>query len=143
VIHVAKKALSLDDAAYRGILSGAGLSSSSEIETAMQFDSVMKAFVALGFRYRENRKTLPVTDAQRGNLCTEPQREYIKGLWELASRARDEKSLRAMIKRIGGVDDLRFLTKKKATAVILALRDVAWKAGINPDGPRSNQGAVR
>lgn len=134
VIHVAKKELGLDDEAYRAILSGASASSASDIGTAEQFDAVMKAFVVLGFRYKA-KKTMPVSDEQRGTRCSERQRYYIKGLWELASRARDEKSLRSMIKRIGGVDDIRFLTKKKASAVILALRDIAWKAGINPDGP--------
>ena len=139
VIHVARKDLALDEEAYRAILSGAGVASSSDIFTAAQFDDVMRAFVNLGFRYRANRKALPVTDAQRNDLCSERQRYYIKGLWELASRAKDEKSLRALIKRIGGVDDLRFLTKKKASSVILALRTIAWKAGFNPDKPHGER----
>jgi len=143
VIHVAKKKLSLDDDAYRGILSGAGVSSSSEIKTADQFNAVMQSFVALGFRYSSSRKSMPVSDAQRGDLCSERQRYYIKGLWEIASRERDESSLRRLIKRIGGVDDLRFLTKRKASSVILALRDIAWKSGINPDGPHRAQGGVK
>lgn len=135
VVHVAKKKLALDDDAYRGVLSSVGISSSGEITTAEQFNTIMRGFVALGFRYEEKKKKLPVTNEQRGDLCTERQRYYIKGLWELASRARDEQSLRRIIKRIGGVDDIRFLTKKKASAVILALRSIAWKAGFNPDGP--------
>ena len=51
----------------------------------------------------------------------------------MASRKKDEKSLRAMIKRIGHVDDIRFLKKTDATNVILALRDITKKAGFDPD----------
>ncbi|OHD25604.1 MAG: hypothetical protein A2Y38_00295 [Spirochaetes bacterium GWB1_59_5] len=135
VLHVARKDRGLDECAYRALLEGAtGVSSASDIKTAAQYDDAMAAFKALGFRFKPTaRKRLPVVDAERNNLCTERQRYYIKGLWELASRARDERSLRAMLKRIGGVDDLRFLTKKAASALILALRTIAWKAGYNPD----------
>lgn len=135
VLHVARKDRGLDEAAYRALLEGAsGVDSAAGIETAAQFDSAMAAFKTLGFRFKaSSRKAMPVTDSERNNLCTERQRYYIKGLWELASRARDERSLRAMLKRIGGVDDMRFLTKKAASSMILALRAIAWKAGYNPD----------
>jgi hypothetical protein len=53
----------------------------------------------------------------------------------LASRKKDETSLRAMIKRIGGVEDIRFLKRTDAQKVILALRDITGKAGYNPDEP--------
>jgi hypothetical protein len=66
-------------------------------------------------------------------MISQRQEYYIKGLWALASRAKDEKSLRKIIKRIAKVDDIRFLPRKAASAVILALRDICWKAGINPD----------
>lgn len=138
VIHVAKKELSMDDEAYRGILSGANVASSSEISTADQFNTIMRSFVSLGFVYHARNKSMAPTRANLGNLCSERQVYYIKGLWELASRAKDEKSLRAMVKRIGGVEDIRFLTKKKASALILSLRAIAWKAGFDPDGPVGN-----
>ena len=38
-----------------------------------------------------------------------------------------------MLKRITGVDDLRFTPKNQATKLILALRDITSKAGYNPD----------
>jgi hypothetical protein len=38
-----------------------------------------------------------------------------------------------MVKRIGKVDDIAFLPRHAAQAVILALRDICWKAGFNPD----------
>lgn len=137
LIHLARKDRGLDEVAYRAILSGAaGVDSASLIETEEQFKEVMNAFENLGFRRAPaKRKKLPVRDEQQGNFCSARQLYYIKGLWELASRAKDEKSLRAMVKRIGHVDDLRFLTKGEASKVILALRDICWKTGVNPDSP--------
>jgi hypothetical protein len=38
-----------------------------------------------------------------------------------------------MIRRIGKTDDISFLPRASASAVILALRDICWKAGFNPD----------
>jgi hypothetical protein len=137
LIHLARKDRGLDEEAYRAILAGAaGVDSASLIESEEQFEEVMRAFANLGFqRSPAKKKKLPVHEEQQGNFCTTNQIYYIKGLWELASRAKDEASLRAMVKRIGKVDDLRFLTKGAASKLILALRDICWKAHINPDGP--------
>ena len=137
IIHLAQKDRGLDDDAYRGLLFGAaGIGSAALLETDEQFESIMKAFSKLGFvRAPVKKKRLPVRDEQRNDYCTDRQLYYIKGLWELASKAKDEGSLRTIVKRIGHVDDLRFLSKGAASSVILALRDICWKAGFNPDGP--------
>jgi hypothetical protein len=137
LIHLARKDRGLDDDAYRALLSGAaGVDSASKIETEAQFEGVMRAFANLGFqRAPAKQKKMPVRPEQQGNFCTTRQIYYIKGLWELASHAKDEASLRAMVKRIGKVDDIRFLTKAEASKLILALRDICWRAGFNPDGP--------
>lgn len=137
LIHLAKKQCGLDEEAYRALLWGAaGVEKASEIANESQYRAVMASFEACGFSpRRSNRKKLPLREEQKGNDVTGRQLYYIKGLWELASRKKDEKSLRAIVKRIGHVDDLRFLTKERASAVILALRDICWKAGYNPDGP--------
>lgn len=147
VIHVARRQLNLSDDAYRAILEGsAGVSSSKEITTPGQFTALMLAFEKMGFKRQENPvkrpKNLPVTEENRGQFCTERQRYYIKGLWELASREKSEKSLRAIIKRIGHVEDIRFLTPKGASAVILTLRDITEKAGYRPDGPVGVQDGI-
>jgi hypothetical protein len=134
VIHVAKKQLGLDEEAYRAILSGAGVSSAKDITTSTQFNTVMDAFAALGFKPRrtelKHRISAPGTNSA---FISKRQEYYVRGLWDLASRARDEKSLRRMVKRIGKTDDIRFLSRQAAQAVILALRDICWKAGYNPD----------
>jgi hypothetical protein len=132
IIHLAKKQCGLDEEAYRAILSGAGLSSAKDIETDEQFNTVMKAFENLGFK-TTSKKLKRCTVPRAPGMITVPQEDYIKGLWELASRAKDEKSLRRIVKRIGKVDDVRFLSRRNASAVILALRDICRKAGYNPD----------
>jgi hypothetical protein len=132
IIHVAKKQLGLDDTAYRAILSGIGVTSSKDIKTNAQFNTVMSAFEQLGFRSTSWIGTRQTVSGVPGRI-TKPQEYYIKGLWALASRVKDEKSLRRMIKRIGKVDDISFLSRWSASAIILALRDICWKAGFNPD----------
>jgi hypothetical protein len=135
IIHVAKKQLGLDEDAYRAILSGAGVASARDIITNAQFNNVMAAFAALGFKSPgaavKHQNTAAGTNPA---LISKRQEYYIRGLWALASRARDEKSLRRIIKRIGKTDDIRFLSRRAASAVILALRDICRKAGYNPDG---------
>jgi hypothetical protein len=138
IIHVAKTKTGIDDTAYRGILSGVGCDSSKDIRDVEQFKEIMLAFSRLGFRYD------PRTSAASGNkrkpsvggapgFITKRQEYYIRGLWQLASRAKDEKSLTAMIMRIGKVDAIEFLPRKSASSVILALRKICWDAGLNPD----------
>jgi hypothetical protein len=140
IIHVAKKQLGLDEEAYRAILSGAGAGSAKEITTDIQFNSIMQAFTRLGFRCRGRNgvKYKSTSPGTHFDFISKRQEYYIRGLWDLASRAKDEKSLRRMIKRIGKVDDITFLPRRNAQAVILALRDICWKAGFNPDGKEEN-----
>ena len=136
IIHLAKKQLGLDDDAYRAILSGAGVASAKDIETELQFSAVMGAFLRLGFlpsRHGGLNKYHSAIPGVSPAMISRRQEYYIKGLWSLASRAKDEKSLRQIIKRIGKVDDISFLSRRSASALILALRDICWKAGFNPD----------
>jgi len=133
IIHLAKKQLCLDDTAYRAILSGAGVSSAKDINTDAQFNTVMSAFQKLGFKSTSWAGRRQITVSGSPGMISRKQEYYIKGLWSLASRYKDEASLRKIIKRIGKVDDISFLPKRSASAVIVALRDICWKAGYNPD----------
>ena len=132
IIHIAKKQLGLDDDAYRAVLSGVGVTSSKDIKTSAQFNTVMSAFAQLGFKSTWIGKPINTVSGAPG-MISRRQEYYIKGLWTLASRFKDEASLRKILKRIGKVDDISFLQKRSASAVILALRDICWKAGFNPD----------
>lgn len=133
MIHAAKAKLQLDDEAYRAVLAGsAGVDSSTEIVRWEQYAAVMSAFRALGFSGR----TAKAVDGSRRSpeMITSRQEYYIRGLWDLASRNKDEQSLRAMCRRITGRDDIRFCRRRDATKLILALRQIAGDAGYDPDG---------
>lgn len=138
IIHVAKNKTGIDEEAYRGILESVGVSSSKDIETLEQFNLVMDVFYRFGFQYSPHtssasgRNRASTVDGNPGYI-TKRQEYYIRGLQQLAMRVKDDTALRTLIKRIGKVDDIRYLPKKNAAAVILALRDICWKAGINPD----------
>lgn len=131
-IHVAKSKLKLSDEDYRGILNGcAGVNSSSEIKEWKQYFSVMAAFKKLGFKLTSDSD---VSHSRRNpDWITFNQEKYIKGLWQLVSEKKDEESLNKFVSRVAGVDHLRFCLKKDASKVIIALRQMAIKQGINPD----------
>ena len=132
IIHIAKAKTSLDDEAYRALLWGAaGVDSATQIRTSQQYAAVMAGFANLGFTVKKRKVESQTT--RPANMITARQEYYIRGLWDLASRAKDERSLRGICKRITGVDDLSFCPKSKASALILALRDIAKKAGYDPD----------
>lgn len=132
IIHIAKAKTGLDDEAYRALLWGAaGVDSASQIRTSQQYNAVMAGFANLGFTVQKRK--VESQSSRPANMITARQEYYIRGLWELASRAKDERSLRGICKRITGVDDLSFCPKSKASALILALRDIAKKAGYDPD----------
>jgi len=137
LIHLARKDRGLDEVAYRSLLNGAaGVDSASKIETEAQFEEVMKSFVNLGFKRRDSgHGKMDQHGGGNPGFCTVSQLSYIRGLWRLASRVKDERSLNALVQRISKVDDITFLTKGDASKVILALRDICWRAGINPDRP--------
>lgn len=132
IIHIAKAKTGLDDDSYRALLWGAaGVDSATQIRTSQQYNAVMAGFANLGFRVQKRK--VESQSSRPANMITARQEYYIRGLWELASRAKDERSLRGICKRITGVDDLSFCPKSKASALILALRDIAKKAGYDPD----------
>lgn len=146
ILHIAKSELSLDDAAYRAVLYGAaGVDSARDIKTWQQYNDVLKAFANLGFKVKAGKatqsglkKTAP-QNGRNGDWISARQEYYIRGLWDLASRAKDEASLQAMLQRIAGVTQIEWISKEKATKVILALRVIAKKAGFNPDRPPQPQ----
>ena len=110
-----------------------------------QYNAALTAFKNLGFQVKSKTSRgsgLKETDtaAKRNpEWITARQEYYIRGLWDLASRKKDEASLRGMIKRIGGVDDIRFIKRVDAQKVILALRDITKKAGYDPDSEKPKQ----
>ena len=136
-IHIAKKELKLNEEAYRALLSGAGIYSASEIKTENQYKTIMQGFKNLGYVLNKKNNTNYNFKKKRSgggvDRITARQEYYIRGLWDLASRVKNEESLNALILRIGKVIDISHLTVFNARKVILALRDICRKAGFNPD----------
>ncbi|WP_428769339.1 regulatory protein GemA [Treponema sp. HNW] len=133
LIHTAKNKTGQTDEEYRCLLVGAaGVESAKDIQSWSQYYAVMSAYRRLGFIPHRKISVAPQQE-RNPDWISARQEYYIRGLWHLASRIKDEASLRRMLKRITGVDDLRFTPKKQATKLILALRDITSKAGYNPD----------
>ena len=129
LIHVAKSKLQMSDGDYRALLSGVGGKASSAELTVAELEQVLRAMKSLGFTV----KKLPVTELDRG-LASDAQLAYIKGMWELVSREKTERSLNRFVRRITGAVHLRFLNVYSAQKVTLALRTMMIDAGYDPDG---------
>ncbi|MDR1316551.1 MAG: regulatory protein GemA [Spirochaetales bacterium] len=130
LIHIGRAETGLSDEGYRAMLEGISGKTGSRDMSIPQLEETLKALKSLGFSVR---KKMPVREEDRGR-ATERQLAYIKGLWELCARVKTEAALAAFVKRIAHVPSLRFLTVYSARALIPALRDMAAKAGCDPDG---------
>ncbi len=136
MIHVAKTKLNLDDECYRALLAGAcGVESSKDIKTWDQYGRVMAAFARLGFDRSgtAGRNTAEPQDSRNPEWLTEKQEKYIRGLWNLVAENKSDAALNAFIERITGLAYIEWLKKKNAADVIIALRRMACRQGINPD----------
>lgn len=134
IIHVAKRQTGLSDEQYRSLVFGAaGVESAKDIKSWAQYRAVMAAFKKLGFKTLSKDFQKSSEEDRQPQWLSKRQEYYIRGLWRLASRAQSEESLRALTKRITGTYDVTWCSKKSASKLILALRDIAQKSGFNPD----------
>lgn len=135
LIHVGKASLGLAEDAYKALLEGATGKSSSADMAVPELENVLRALYAAGFvpTGSERGRTLAMRPADVGRL-TEEEVSYIKGMWALVARVKTEAALNAFIRRLTGVDDIRFVPRKKRLAVIIPLRAMMVKAGYDPDG---------
>lgn len=137
LIHIARRQLHLDDVAYRALLYGAaGIEGIKDIKATEQFDAIMEAFKILGFQYQRKQDITLASRASRVQIS------YIKKLQDLGSRSKTEAGLRHFLQRIAHVDIARFLTKRQAGAVILALQDMCKKAEIGQRDQHPKDGVL-
>jgi phage gp16-like protein len=135
LIHIGKSKMGLPDDAYRAFLDGiCGKESCSDM-SLRQLTAVLKAMRGNGFEQGPRR----VQPLEKGT-ATQQQLEYIKGMWAVCARNKSDAALRAFVRRIAGVDALRFLDVILARKVILALRDMMGKAGFDPDTSEPQDG---
>lgn len=135
LIHTAKRDLGLDDATYREMLRNiAGVASSKDL-TPRQFEAVIAHLEARGFDHKStgywaNKKKWDVL-GRRPGMATAAQLARIEAEWEQlrfywgpkgfpTARA----AMKAFVKKITNVDDLRFLNGEKAVQVLTVIEKI-------------------
>ncbi len=124
LIHIGKNKVGLSDDDYREVLIGATEKDSCTKMTETDLEASLKAIKALGFKVKR---------ISIAGKATAEQLSYIRILWQSSARVKTEDALNAFIKKITGVAHLSWLEKNQGKDVILALRKMATKAGLNPD----------
>ncbi|MDR1300971.1 MAG: regulatory protein GemA [Treponema sp.] len=125
LIHIGRAHLGMDDDTYRVFLSGVCGKDSAATMSEGELNQVLAGMRKLGFAPGPKG----VRPEERGS-ATLAQLEYIKGMWHRCARNKSERALGVFVKRITGVDALRFLTVKTAQKVILALQDMQHQAEV-------------
>lgn len=133
LIHIAKAQVGLSEEDYRAVLESTAKKSSCSDMTLFELDEVLRAMKKLGFRF----KKLETKEIELGWDTKKEQMDYIKGMWGLVARDKSDRALYKFIKRITGADHPRFMGKKDAQKVIIALRKMMADAGYNPDHKES------
>lgn len=135
LVHVAKKQLGLDDAAYRAALErAAGVRSARDLD-GPGLDAAMAEFTRLGFRQKPGRPDGP-DYGERWGFATPAQVRLIRDLWnEYTKGEGTELSLGKWLNRTYGCSALRFLTSADAPKAITALMEMARRRkDTPPDG---------
>ena len=118
-LHIAKIQCGLTDDEYRELLmSCTGVTSAADLKDEEQVDSVMAAFRKLGFMPRRSR------GGTARSFITRAQEGYIKSLWEKTARNPAPEALDAFVNRITHAPSLTELTRREASKVIEALRQM-------------------
>ena len=124
-IHTLKNVLGLDDDLYREMLMPFKACSSKELSylSAIDFIEILEnTAVTLNCWVKNPKK---YENLKRDNMATPAQMRMIEGLWrEISYFDNDDfakKSLRKFLKSKFKVDDIKFLTKAKASKVIQAI----------------------
>lgn len=128
MIHAVKNRLGLDDAAYRCLLAGYGVTSSNQLTdrqaAELTRDLTAKAVAAGVWEQRAQRRKFAEMDT-RVDRASSKQLRMIESVWHDVSRQTDPEArgtaLRRFVARTAKVDDIRFLTKAGATQVLTAL----------------------
>lgn len=123
LVQVAKRHLGMADADYRALLRDqGGVDSATELDQR-GFDDVMIRFGQLGFVSKRTREGMGLG---RVGMATTGQIQLIRALWRELVEAPSDRSLDKWLDHSFGVSAVRFLTHKKAHAVIGAMR--RWKS---------------
>lgn len=138
-IHIARKDLAIEDAAYRALLERVTGRDSCKSMTNAQLGRVLEEFKRLGWSEKPRKR------AGTRPMATTEQAGKIRALWLSLyhlGEVRDpsEEALAAYVKRMSRVADPRWLTPKKADAVIKGLR--GWCERVGWDVPSGAEPAL-
>lgn len=126
-IHIAKKDLGIGESAYRGLLSGWGVSSSKEL-SEKQADEVIEALKKVGFKPRGSQKSkvksqikITLPENRPDEFATQKQMNMLTSMWVSYSREKTEESFRKFVSNIAKVDMVEWLLKADVQKVRLAV----------------------
>lgn len=129
LIHVARRDIAMTDDIYRALVAQItnGKISSADCSVA-ELDLIMDHLKKAGFKVRKPKATKP---AEARPLQTDPESKKLRAVWLLlhaigATQSNTEASLAAYVKRMTGVDDLRFTRGVDKYRAIEGLK--AWAA---------------
>jgi hypothetical protein len=120
VVHVARKALKLTDEDYRAILFRVCQIGSAAQLDEIGFHDLMAEFERLGFRSTWKRQT----GGYRAGMATPSQIGMMAALWKDYRGEDDQDGFRHWLERFHKVSDARFVTARKANAVLTALKNM-------------------
>lgn len=128
IIHALKKALFMDDETYEDFLLSFGVCSSKELTSAeakILIDSMKLKAVEMKVW---KTKPLKYDDLDREDMATPAQLRYIELLWKNGTQEKDpkirRKKLRAYLQLRFKIDDIMFITKRKANNVINSIKEM-------------------
>ncbi len=128
-IHILKSKLKIDDDLYREMLSEFGVKSSTELDynSAKSFlEPLEEKAEALNLWEKQTPK---YSDLNRSNRATPSQLRCIEGLWRDKVAHKKEEiyvrtTLRHYLQTRFHINDVMFLTKNKASDVILGIQGI-------------------
>jgi hypothetical protein len=130
LIHIGRAKVGMSAGDYRILLADVSGKESCANMTMRELERVLKALRALGFTAAGNR----VPDK-----ASEYQLRYINLLWRACARVKTDAALGSFVERITGTAGALLLSKQNARKVILALRDMCVKTGVNPDAVKEDE----
>ena len=129
LIHVARRDLDMADDAYRAVVADltSGKTSSADCSVP-QLERIIDHLKKAGFKVRKPKTAKPT---ETRPMQTDPESRKLRAVWLLlheigVTTSNSEASLAAYVKRMAGVDDLRFTRGADKYRVIEGLK--AWAA---------------
>lgn len=144
-IHIGRQALQLSETAYRGLLSGYGVSSSKDL-TYRDANHLINTMKKLGWvelhKPRElkegeekgyGKHKFKYLKGRDPEFATPRQLRMIEAMWRQVSRLKSDPSLESFVKRITGIDRLEWISQKHVSKLKAALEAMDRQNGIRND----------